>query len=163
MAKLAHGLSRYDRLVKECLEDNALNTHAEGKVLPQIFGYLRAEGANEITGNLSKKHIVDAFEALVDSMRVTETEPGKADAGMTFLGQFIDHDITHDAQSTIGTKIDPRNIRNIRTPGLDLDSTATDRTPPRISTPGMRIRTASCSWAGKGAPTICRVTPTAAL
>ncbi|MBN9669659.1 peroxidase family protein [Roseibium aggregatum] len=121
MAKLAHGLSRYDRLVKECLEDNALNTHAEGKVLPQIFGYLRAEGANEITGNLTKKHIVDSFEALVDSMRVEDVESGKADAGMTFLGQFIDHDITLDAQSTIGTKIDPRNIRNVRTPSLDLD------------------------------------------
>jgi hypothetical protein len=40
---------------------------------------------------------------------------------MTFFGQFIDHDITLDATSAIGTTIDPRSIRNVRTPNLDLD------------------------------------------
>ncbi|MEO1550354.1 MAG: peroxidase family protein [Pseudomonadota bacterium] len=121
MAKMNHGLSRHDHFVKDCLEHHALNETAPGKVLPQTFGYLRKEGANEVTGSLSKKKIVDAFDKLVDSMKTSEMENGKADAGMTFLGQFIDHDVTLDAQSAIGTKIDPHNIRNVRTPGLDLD------------------------------------------
>ncbi|MGI9364890.1 MAG: peroxidase family protein [Rhizobiaceae bacterium] len=42
-------------------------------------------------------------------------------AGMTFFGQFVDHDVTLDATSAIGSVIDPATIRNIRTPSLDLD------------------------------------------
>ncbi len=121
MAKTPHGMSKHDLFLKECLEDRALNNRDAAWVLPQIFGYLRAQGPNDITGNLSKKHIVSAFEALVDDMLVTQIDDGKADAGMTFFGQLVDHDVTLDAQSAIGTKIDPRSIRNIRTPSLDLD------------------------------------------
>ena len=116
MTAMNHGLSRLDRLLFECLNNHALN---EPGLLPQTFGYLL--GPNEITGNLSKEAIVDGFDALVETMRTTELVDGPADAGMTFLGQFIDHDVTFDATSAIGSKIDPRSIRNIRTPGLDLD------------------------------------------
>jgi len=116
MTKQFHGLSRHDQLLKECLGNHALN---KPDSLPQIFGYLLEE--NPITGNLSRKHIVDAFDELVETMRTDKINDGKADAGMTFLGQFVDHDITHDASSAIGTVIDPRSIRNIRTPHLDLD------------------------------------------
>lgn len=116
MSKPAHGMSRLDQLIHECLCKHALN---DDTPLPQIFGYLL--GANPVTGNLSRKKIVDAFDALVETMRTEKVGDGPADAGMTFLGQFIDHDITLDATSAIGTKIDPRSIRNIRTPELDLD------------------------------------------
>ena len=54
-------------------------------------------------------------------MRTTDVGTGPADAGMSFLGQFIDHDITLNTTSAIGTRIDPRSIRNVRTPNLDLD------------------------------------------
>jgi len=47
--------------------------------------------------------------------------PGHASAGMTFLGQFIDHDITLDATSALGMRIVPSTIPNVRTPSLDLD------------------------------------------
>ena len=40
---------------------------------------------------------------------------------MTFFGQFVDHDITLDATSALGTRIDPATIPNVRTPSLDLD------------------------------------------
>ena len=116
MANLNHALSRYDYLLKQCLDHRALN---DPKPLPQVFGYLLDE--NPVTGNLSKKHIVTAFDELVESMRSKDIKNGPADAGMTFLGQFIDHDITLDARSAIGTRTDPRTIRNIRTPNLDLD------------------------------------------
>ena len=119
MATNGHGLTRYDLLLKECISGRALNESADEAVLPQIFGYLMPD--NPVTGSLSKTEIVNGFEALVDSMKTKKIKNGKADAGMTFLGQFVDHDITLDATSAIGTAIDPRNIRNIRTPSLDLD------------------------------------------
>jgi Animal haem peroxidase len=43
-------------------------------------------------------------------------------AGTTFFGQFVDHDITFDAGSPLGTPTDPSQSRNARTPSLDLDS-----------------------------------------
>jgi len=43
-------------------------------------------------------------------------------AGTTFIGQFIDHDVTFDTKSTLGTPTDPLTAPNARTPVLDLDS-----------------------------------------
>ncbi len=43
-------------------------------------------------------------------------------AGTTFLGQFLDHDITFDVGSTLGVGSDPTRSRNGRTPNLDLDT-----------------------------------------
>ncbi len=43
-------------------------------------------------------------------------------AGATFLGQFIDHDLTRDAGSRLGTPTEPRSVANLRTPRFDLDS-----------------------------------------
>jgi hypothetical protein len=43
-------------------------------------------------------------------------------AGTTFFGQFVDHDITFDASSSLGVAAEPRSSPNGRTPSLDLDS-----------------------------------------
>jgi hypothetical protein len=43
-------------------------------------------------------------------------------AGIAFLGQFIDHDITLDPLSSLARRNDPDALRNFRTPELDLDS-----------------------------------------
>jgi len=43
-------------------------------------------------------------------------------AGVTFMGQFFDHDVTFDVGSTLGVPQDPKRSRNGRTPTLDLDS-----------------------------------------
>ena len=43
-------------------------------------------------------------------------------AGTTFLGQFIDHDVTFDASSRLGVPTEPAATRNFRSPALDLDS-----------------------------------------
>ncbi len=43
-------------------------------------------------------------------------------AGMTFLGQFIDHDITFDPTSSLERQSDPEFIANFRTPSLALDN-----------------------------------------
>ncbi|GAA4358656.1 peroxidase family protein [Microbacterium rhizosphaerae] len=43
-------------------------------------------------------------------------------AGDTFLGQFIDHDITFDPTSSLSRAVDPEQISNFRTPSLGLDN-----------------------------------------
>jgi hypothetical protein len=43
-------------------------------------------------------------------------------AGMTFLGQFIDHDVTFDPTSSLERQIDPEFVENFRTPTLGLDN-----------------------------------------
>jgi hypothetical protein len=43
-------------------------------------------------------------------------------AGSTFVGQFVDHDITFDQTSQLGVSQDPLTSLNARTPALDLDS-----------------------------------------
>jgi hypothetical protein len=43
-------------------------------------------------------------------------------AGTTFLGQFLDHDMTFDATSRLAVPTDPQRSPNARTPSLDLDS-----------------------------------------
>jgi Animal haem peroxidase len=43
-------------------------------------------------------------------------------AGFTYLGQFIDHDITFDPMSKLDEQADPNSLVNFRTPRFDLDS-----------------------------------------
>jgi hypothetical protein len=43
-------------------------------------------------------------------------------AGTTFLGQFLDHDMTFDTTSPLGVATPPESTPNARTPALDLDS-----------------------------------------
>ncbi len=77
----------------------------------------------------------DALEALAASMfpgapvAATEAppvlEPGENPdlaAGYTYLGQFIDHDITYDPLSSLERQNDPAGLATYRTPRFDLDS-----------------------------------------
>lgn len=43
-------------------------------------------------------------------------------AGFTYLGQFVDHDMTFDTTTLTEESVDPLAMRNFRTPRLDLDS-----------------------------------------
>jgi hypothetical protein len=43
-------------------------------------------------------------------------------AGVTFMGQFLDHDMTFDTTSRLGQPANPRTSRNSRRPYFDLDS-----------------------------------------
>ncbi|MFD9796130.1 heme peroxidase family protein [Streptomyces sp. NPDC059070] len=43
-------------------------------------------------------------------------------AGFTFLGQFIDHDLTLDVLSVLGGRAEPASLTDFRTPRLDMDS-----------------------------------------
>ncbi len=43
-------------------------------------------------------------------------------AGFTFLGQFLDHDMTFDPTSSLERQADPEHVANFRTPSLGLDN-----------------------------------------
>ena len=81
---------------------------------------------------------LDQLRALADTMRETvpappggwaaapEIQPGGDNpaipAGYTYLGQFIDHDVTFDPNSSLQQQDDPDALHNFRTPKYDLDS-----------------------------------------
>jgi hypothetical protein len=54
--------------------------------------------------------------------RAPEDENPTVPAGYTYLGQFIDHDITFDPVSSLQAENDPDALEDFRTPRLDLDS-----------------------------------------
>jgi Animal haem peroxidase len=43
-------------------------------------------------------------------------------AGTTFMGQFMDHDMTFDGNSTLGNPFPTSSSQNLRTPAFDLDT-----------------------------------------
>ncbi len=55
-------------------------------------------------------------------LSVHNPDNSRLTAGMTFLGQFLDHDMTFDPTSSLARVQDPESIRNFRIPALDLDS-----------------------------------------
>jgi hypothetical protein len=65
--------------------------------------------------------------ALADAMldpnpSATTGDNPNVPAGFTYLGQFVDHDLTLDLTSFGEKEDDPTAVRNFRTPALDLDS-----------------------------------------
>jgi len=66
------------------------------------------------------------LEALANAMKDSNPADPTLDnptlpAGFTYLGQFIDHDISLDLTPLSAKIDDPTMLRNFRTPGLDLD------------------------------------------
>jgi hypothetical protein len=67
-------------------------------------------------------------QMLLDLANAMKADPAanpdnkKISAGYTFLGQFIDHDITFDPTSSLERQNDPGAVQNFRTPLLELDS-----------------------------------------
>lgn len=63
-------------------------------------------------------------------------------AGVTFVGQFLDHDMTFDTGSRLGKPAPPESSRNGRRPVFDLDSVYGDGPTgsPQLYDPGDRAR-----------------------
>ncbi|GAB3216444.1 heme peroxidase family protein [Kineococcus gypseus] len=63
------------------------------------------------------------LKQLAERMVVSPGGPreGVIPAGYTYLGQFVDHDITFDPVSSLQRQNDPDGLRNFRTPRFDLD------------------------------------------
>jgi hypothetical protein len=80
----------------------------------------------EIKGNVTSMSVT---EQEADQMAGLMTESPVDDAagdstipsGYTFFGQFVDHDLTLDEGSILGSTVDPETVEDIRTPFFDLD------------------------------------------
>lgn len=77
----------------------------------------------------SNESLAELGNAMLDPTIQTEPSLNNPDgdnvnvpAGYTYLGQFIDHDITFDTTTLQEIIVDPLAVRNFRTPMLDLDS-----------------------------------------
>jgi Animal haem peroxidase len=66
--------------------------------------------------NLARDLILDP------ALNVNNPNNPALSAGMTFLGQFLDHDMTFDPTSSLERQADPEAIQNFRNPLLELDS-----------------------------------------
>jgi len=72
------------------------------------------------------KKLAEAMSAEFEATQTPETEeddeenPGIS-AGYTYLGQFIDHDLTFDPASSLERQNDPDGLVDYRTPRFDLD------------------------------------------
>jgi hypothetical protein len=62
--------------------------------------------------------------ALIADPALSANNPNNAahTAGTTFMGQFLDHDITFDLASRLNVPTNPEDSPNSRTPAFDLDS-----------------------------------------
>lgn len=89
------------------------------------FGYMSPSAVRQAT-SLSFN---PANQVLLGKLGDMMGDPGRETlpdsnipAGFTYVGQFVDHDITLDVSSTIDVAIDANTINNMRSPALDLDS-----------------------------------------
>ncbi|MEO6316443.1 MAG: heme peroxidase family protein [Chitinophagaceae bacterium] len=104
-----------------------------GRIFPSLPPFAQdTPKVREALKDIGKKGgIMDAKDDLTQSPIDLITNPalqiGNANspvmsAGATFLGQFIDHDITFDPTSSLERQADPEFIENFRTPSLALDN-----------------------------------------
>jgi hypothetical protein len=104
-----------------------------GRIFPSLPAFAQdTKKVREALTDIGKKGgIMDARDDLsqnpVDliinpSLQVNNPNSPTMSAGMTFLGQFIDHDITFDPTSSLERQSDPEFIENFRTPSLSLDN-----------------------------------------
>jgi hypothetical protein len=89
---------------------------------PQVRAALLAIG--QPTGIMDAQDNLSDPQALITNPALSVNNPNNPQmtAGMTFLGQFIDHDITFDPTSSLERQVDPEQIANFRTPTLALDN-----------------------------------------
>ena len=109
--------------------------HASGK-FGRLFGALQPFASDTPStrkalldlgkaGGLMDAHdpVASAKDLIVNpALNVGNVNNPKMTAGMTFLGQFLDHDMTFDPTSSLERQADPEQIANFRTPTLGLDN-----------------------------------------
>ena len=104
-----------------------------GRMFPQLPAFARPSGRLQaVLMEMGEAGgVLDARDALgrgpVDLIidpALSADNPNNAahTAGTTFMGQFMDHDVTFDLASRLGVPVEPAGSPNSRTPGFDLDS-----------------------------------------
>jgi len=84
-----------------------------GRMFPKLAPLEAPKEAFEALGAAMKEEAADINAPAGDNAAIP--------AGFTYLGQFVDHDITFDTTPLPEVMVDPLAIHNFRTPSLDLD------------------------------------------
>ena len=89
----------------------------DAAAVPQFhFSRMGPKGTGRQLGEPNRGKIAAA-------MTVDSLSPGQIPAGFTYLGQFLDHDLTFDKSPLMeGANISPATLLQSRSPKLDLDS-----------------------------------------
>ena len=96
--------------------DGGVTAMAAQAAPPFRFSRLGPKGTGKQLGEPNRKKVGHAMTAGGGG-------DGKIPAGYTYLGQFIDHDLTFDkTQVTLGQNVSPAQLLQARSPSLDLDS-----------------------------------------
>lgn len=114
--KRHHGTTSLGELIAAACAKNPVRS------LGSVFGRVFPAA----TWNANDEQLTALAEAMRESRGKPATLRSDMPAGIIFLGQFIDHDITLDAMSRLGEAAEPSMIRNLRSPRLDLDSVYRD-------------------------------------
>ena len=94
---------------------DTLSGHDDPGMFGRIFPTLRPL----VVGDAALQELADAMK---DASPADVSGDSQIPAGFTYLGQFVDHDITLDLTSIGEKQADPQATENFRTPALDLDS-----------------------------------------
>jgi len=81
-----------------------------------------AEFPDEYLESLARAMTAEPEAQPTPESEVDAEENQGIDAGYTYLGQFIDHDLTFDPMSSLLKQNDPDALTDFRTPRFDLDS-----------------------------------------
>jgi hypothetical protein len=114
-AKLRYYLPRHGRTLHRALHQQYVTRsvfHNPG-AFGRLFPTLPSVNFTDVS--------LESLAQLMDESSGGDNNP-RMSAGFTFLGQFIDHDITFDPTSSLEKQNDPEAIHNFRTPVLELDS-----------------------------------------
>lgn len=90
------------------------------------FGYMSpvaVRNATKLPFNVTMQaRMNDLGNMMADAGREGPIPDSTVPAGFTYVGQFVDHDITFDISSTLDATTDANTVNNMRTPALELDS-----------------------------------------
>jgi hypothetical protein len=98
---------------------------ALSKPCADMFGYMSPANVRSATKLPFSAAVQGLLEELGNLMADAGREGPQSSAipaGFTYVGQFVDHDISLDVESTLDVATDANTIHNLRTPALELDS-----------------------------------------
>ena len=122
-------LQGYDKeQVNQCPAHGMGGRHPDRATLDRLAGHDDPGMFGRMFPRLPPLDVPEAGLAeLAQAMRDQDPADASLDndaipGGFTYLGQFVDHDITLDLTSLSDKKRDPLGLTNFRTPSLDLDN-----------------------------------------